>query len=115
MLQLLIASVLLLPQSPAKTAPQRGCAVSHSLAELKRAFDHARVPLAVELTGSWVAIGDFIQTTGPGGKESDDVNCAGLTYQCRAREDPHVQRCATDGSYSVEPYDWGFELKKMSV
>jgi hypothetical protein len=72
---------LLLAQSstaPASAPPHGDCAVSHSLAELKRAFAQGRAPSPTELTGSWVEVGDFSQPSGPEGKEFDTVDCAGL-------------------------------------
>ena len=89
--------------APAKVSPpasaQGGCAVSHSLAELKRAYTQGRVPSAVELTGSWVAIGDFFQTSGPSGKESDKVDCMGV----RTYDDGPFESVLLVNGYSVEP------------
>jgi len=105
----LLANAFLLAQPPAKTAEssprQSGCAVSHTLAELKQVFAQGRVPSALELTGSWMTIGDFSLPSGPGFKEYDRVDCAGLKYgddrfQLRTQT---LQEVLLVEGYSVEP------------
>jgi len=49
-----------------------------SLEALKREFKTARLPTAREMTGRWVAIGDFGAAAAHGGHEFVAVNCAGL-------------------------------------
>src|SRR5690349_13909260 len=100
-------------KTPPFSSPQGGCAVSHSLAELKRAFAQGRVPSATQLTGAWVAIGDFAQTSGPRGDESDKVDCIGLkTYDAGPFESVLLVK-----DYSVEPRivanEWNTETRQV--
>ena len=103
----LLASAFLLAPPPAKTpepgSQPVGCAVSHTLAELKRAFAEGRVPSAFELTGTWVAIGAFSQTSGPRGKESDTIDCAGLKRTEGGTQTRTLDTVLLVNGYSVEP------------
>src|SRR2546429_8725198 len=49
-----------------------------SLSALKRQFNQARLPAAREMTGTWVAVGDFGAAASHGGREFVSVNCVGL-------------------------------------
>ena len=95
------------PAVPKSASPQAVCAVAHSLAELKRAFAEGRMPSAIALTGSWVAIGDFTQHGGPGDEESDKVDCAGLKVEITASgkrvKTRTLESALLINGYAIEP------------
>jgi hypothetical protein len=80
-----------------------------STAELEQAFAQGRIPSALELTGSWVAIGAFLQPAGSHGDELLRVDCAGPKGIVTApNPDAMVKRLTLESvllvnGYSVEP------------
>ena len=71
------ASTTLFSQQP-QSGAKSGCDnQARSLAELKRSFAGARMPSIAELSGSWVAIGNFGAAYNHG-REIASVECAGL-------------------------------------
>ena len=72
-----VASTTLSGQQP-QTGPTSVCDnQARSLVELKRSFAGARMPSVAEVSGSWVAIGNFGAAYNHG-REIASVECAGL-------------------------------------
>jgi len=77
-------------------------------------FDQGRVPSPAQLTGSWVTIGDFSLPSGPGFKEYDHIDCAGLKYgdeRFGLKTQTLREVLLVDG-YSVEPRMVGNEWNR---